>query len=276
MQSDNHPITKSRNHAMIITLLTDFGTQDTYVGVMKGVMLGICPAARLVDLTHAVPPQAVAVGAWLLRGAVDSFAAGTTHLAVVDPGVGSGRAPVAVVTPAGCLVGPDNGLLYPAAVHLGVLEVRRLENPRFFRTPVSQTFHGRDIFAPVAAHLAAGVPPSELGPRRPGLQPLALAEPVRRGDTITGAVIYIDRFGNLVTNIPAAALADYAIRGLSVSIAGVQVDVAELSPSYAAVAEHAALAIIGSWGLLELAVRDGNAAAAWGVGAGASVAVTPR
>ncbi|MGH7786504.1 MAG: SAM hydrolase/SAM-dependent halogenase family protein [Candidatus Binatia bacterium] len=255
----------------IITLLTDFGTRDAYVGIMKGVALGICPAARLVDLTHAVPPQAVGLGALVLRSALDAFPDGTVHLAVVDPGVGSARAPVAVVTARAILVGPDNGLLAPSAAHLGVTAVYRLEAPAYFRQPVSQTFHGRDVFAPVAAHLAAGLDPSLLGP--PGaLQAMDLAAPRQVDDALHGEVVYVDHFGNLVTNLPAAALRTFRASRVSVRIA--EMTIAGLVSSYAAAAPGAPLAIIGSWDLLEVAVRDGDAAARLQVGIGAPVAVT--
>jgi len=234
----------------IITLLSDFGTRDAYVGVMKGVALGICPTARLVDLTHAVPPQAVRLGALLL---------GTVHLAVVDPGVGSVRAPVLVVTPGAVLVGPDNGLLAPSAAALGVRAVHRLERDAFFRQPVTRTFHGRDVFAPVAAHLAAGTPPDAFGPPLSGLQPLDLPEPEVQAGAVQGEVVYVDHFGNLITNITAAALASFRAQSLSVRIA--EMTLSPLVSSYAAVAPGAPLALIGSWGTLEVAVRDGSAAA---------------
>jgi S-adenosylmethionine hydrolase len=242
----------------IITLLTDFGTRDAYVGIMKGVALGICPAARLVDLTHEVPPQAVSLGALVLRAAVEFFAAGSVHVAVVDPGVGSARAPVLVVTDHAYLVGPDNGLLAPAAAALGLRAVRRLAREEFFRHPVSGTFHGRDVFAPVAAHLAAGTAPDAFGPELPGLQPLDLPAPRRAANAVHGEVVYVDRFGNLVTNIPAAALASFHAPVVSVRIAGMTLS--PLAPTYAAVAPGAVVALIGSWRTLEVAVRDGNAA----------------
>jgi hypothetical protein len=243
----------------IITLLSDFGTRDAYVGVMKGVALGVCPTARLVDLTHAVPPQAVPLGALLLRSAVDYFPDGTVHLAVVDPGVGSARDPVLVVTARALLVGPDNGLLAPSAAALGVRAVHRLERDEFFRRPVSRTFHGRDVFAPVAAHLAAGTPPDAFGPPLSGLQPLDLPEPQVQAAAVHGEVVYVDHFGNLITNITAAALASFRAQNLSVRIA--EMNLSPLATSYAAVAPGAALALIGSWGTLEVAVRDGSAAA---------------
>lgn len=242
----------------IITLLTDFGTRDAYVGIMKGVALGICPAARLVDLTHEVPPQAVRLGALVLRNAVEFFADGSVHVAVVDPGVGSARAPLLVVTDRAYLVGPDNGLLAPAAAALGLRAVRRLANEEFFRHPVSDTFHGRDVFAPVAAHLAAGRPPDAFGPELPGLQPLDLPAPRSEANAVHGEVLYVDRFGNLITNIPAAALGSFHAPGVSVRIAGMTLS--PLAPTYAAVAPGALVALVGSWRTLEVAVRDGNAA----------------
>lgn len=256
----------------VITLLTDFGTRDAYVGIMKGVALGICPTARLVDLTHEVPPQAVPVGALLLRSAVESFPDGTVHLAVVDPGVGSARDAVAVITARACLVGPDNGLLAPAAAALGPYTVRRLTCEELFRRPVSQTFHGRDIFAPIAAHLAAGMPPQRLGPQVPALQPLALPEPRVESNAVHGEVIYVDHFGNLITNIGAAALRAFRPQNLSVRIA--ETMISPLASSYAAVPAGMALALIGSWGTLEVAVRDGRAADALHAGVAARVTVT--
>ena len=243
----------------IITLLTDFGTRDAYVGIMKGVALGICPAARLVDLTHDVPPQAVQLGALLLRSAVEYFPAGTVHLAVVDPGVGGSRAPVLVETERGVLVGPDNGLLAPAAAALRIRAVRRLARDEFFRDPVSDTFHGRDVFAPVAAHLAAGTPPEAFGPELAELAPLDLPEPRLADGAVHGEVVYVDRFGNLITNIPAASLTAFPARSLSVRIAGMTLS--PLAPAYAAVAPGEPVALVGSWRTLEVAVRDGNAAA---------------
>ena len=255
----------------IITLLTDFGTRDAYVGIMKGVALGVCPSARLIDLTHAVPPQAVRLGALLLRSAVEYFPDRTVHLAVVDPGVGSARAGVLVVTERAYLVGPDTGLLAPSAAALGVRAVHRLERDAFFRRPVSQTFHGRDVFAPVAAHVAAGTAPEAFGGSLSGLQPLDLPEPVVESGAVHGEVVYVDRFGNLITNIPASALASFRMPTLSVRIG--EMTVLPFAPTYSAVATGAPVALIGSWGMLELAVRDANAAAQLQAGVATRVTV---
>ena len=256
----------------LITLCTDFGTRDPYVGIMKGVMLAVDPSLRFVDLTHDVPPQDVTAGALALRSAVEHFPDGTVHLAVVDPGVGSARDPVAVVTERGTLVGPDNGLLEPSASRLGLCEVRRLERRDLFRAEVSRTFHGRDVFAPIAARLAAGMDAAELGPRLERLTPLALPVP-RRGDfVVRGEVIYVDRFGNLLTNISDTDLSTFHGRSLSVTIRRVSIDA--LVDAYSAVRSGMPLAIVGSWGLLEIAVRDGNAAEKLDAARGTPVSVT--
>jgi S-adenosylmethionine hydrolase len=198
------------------------------------------------------------VGALLLRSAVEYFPAGTVHLAVVDPGVGSARTPLLVVTERACFVGPDNGLLAPAAATFGIRSVRRLANTRYFRQQVSDTFHGRDVFAPVAAHLAAGTPPEAFGDELADLQRLDLPEPRVEPGAVHGEVIYVDHFGNLITNIAAGALTRFHPQSLSVRVAGMTLS--PIAASYAAVAPGAPVAVIGSWSTLEVAVRDGNAA----------------
>jgi S-adenosylmethionine hydrolase len=254
-----------------ITLLTDFGTRDTFVGVMKGVIFGICPQARVMDLTHAVPPGQIMAGALALRGAVAFFPAGTIHVAVVDPGVGSARRPIIVETEHGVLVGPDNGLLGPAAAASGRRALRLIENQALLRHPVSQTFHARDIFAPVAAHLARGVAPQAVGRRLDTMVELAIPVPSRTPSGLAGEVVYVDHFGNLVTNIDAEAIGRFPAPAVSVSIEATRV----VGPvtAYAAVPEGALLAIIGSWGLMEVAVRNGNAAQVLAAGPGTPVTV---
>ena len=242
----------------LVTLLTDFGARDTYVGVMKGVILGIAPAARLVDLTHEVPAQAITVGALLLRNAVTYFPAGTIHLAVVDPGVGSMRDPVAVLTERGVLIGPDNGLLSPSAVLMGLRGVWRLDREELFRSPISATFHGRDIFAPVAAHLAAGLPIERVGRRLSGLHPLLLPESRADHGTVHGQVLYVDHFGNLITNVPAATLESFPAQKVSVTIG--RMVIRPLSSTYASVPHGSPVLLVGSWGMLEIAIRNGRAA----------------
>jgi S-adenosylmethionine hydrolase len=259
----------------IITLTTDFGVDDVFVGVMKGVILGINPAARIVDITHAVPAHAVEVGALLLRLAAPYFPQGTVHVAVVDPGVGTMRRAVAAETAAGIFVGPDNGVLAPAAERAGVTRVIDCTERRYQLAAGGPTFHGRDLFAPVAAHLSAGVPLDRVG--RPGtaLTPLALPT-VQRQQTdgitrILGEVIYVDIFGNLFTNISAADIEAFPRHRLSVSIADIVLR--GLGASYSAVPEGELVALLNSWGLLEIAQRNGSALERAGAGRGAPVAV---
>lgn len=255
----------------IITLLTDFGLEDAFVGIMKGVILSINPEARLVDLTHAVPPQQILAGALVLRSAARAFPSGTIHVAVVDPGVGSARRPILVETGGGFLVGPDNGVLAPAATALGRRTVRLIDNATFFRRPVSHTFHGRDIFAPVAAHLSRGIAPESFGPSLDAMVELALPTVQRTPGAIAGEILYTDHFGNLVTNIEAEAIASFSAERVSVSIG--DTCVAGLVTAYTAVAEGQALAIVGSWGMVEVAVRNGDAAKMFAAGPGTRVTV---
>lgn len=264
----------SRTPSPIITLLTDFGLEDAYVGLMKGVILEIDPAARIVDLTHCVPPQDITRAALILRSAVEYFPPGTIHVAVVDPGVGSSRRPLLVHTPRAAFVGPDNGVLVPAARQTGELRAYVLDQPSRFRQPVSQTFHGRDVFAPVAAHLSVGADPATLGTPTPHITELSLPRPRIAEGGVEGEVIYIDRFGNLVTNIEASMLDRFRRRSLSVSIGGTPV--AGPVASYAAVAEGTPLALIDSWNVLEIAVRNGSAARELRAGLGTTVRVTAR
>jgi len=252
----------------VVTMLSDFGTADAYAGIMSGVVLTAAPDARVVHLTHAVPAQEISLGAMLLRSAVEYFPAGTVHLAVVDPGVGGARDPILVVTDRAVLVGPDNGLLYPAAVDLGLREVRRIEARELFREPVSHTFHGRDIFAPIAGRLAAGRSPGEMGPTLPVMRSLDFSRCNDDGGQITGEVVYVDHFGNLITNIPTGDLAD----------CGVAIDlgdrcVAGIASSYSDVATGEMVAVRGSWGMLEIAQRDGSAASALQLSRGSRVVV---
>lgn len=191
----------------IITLLTDFGNHDVYVAVMKGVIAQINPSLKVIDLTHQIPPQNIAAARFNLMNAFPYFPKGTVHIAVVDPGVGSQRRGIAVQLNAGFLVGPDNGLFTGVLNQNSVITAVELTNPEYWRTPkTSNTFHGRDIFASAGAHLASGVPIEKLGkvidPKT--LIELAIAERKVMNNNITGCIQYIDHFGNLITNIPAA------------------------------------------------------------------------
>jgi S-adenosyl-L-methionine hydrolase (adenosine-forming) len=236
----------------LITLLTDFGLADTYVGQMKGAILTAAPDAQLVDLTHTVSPQDVFGGAFLLWTAVETFSTGTVHLAVVDPGVGSARRAIAVLSARGdAFVGPDNGLLMPAVERLGGLSAAvELSDHHFWRPTLSTTFHGRDIFGPVASHLANGVPLEALGPMLNDVVRLSLPKP----DGLRGEVLHVDTYGNLVTNLSADALpARYVVH--------IGSRVVRPARNYTAVAPGGLLALVGSAGLLEISARDASAAA---------------
>ncbi len=250
----------------LVTLTTDFGLQDPFVGVMKGVILGICPGARIVDVTHGIPPQDVLAGCLALGDAAPYFPPDTVHVAVVDPGVGSDRPAVAVRTARALFVAPDNGLLSFLRPD-EVLEVRRLENPDLWLHPVSRTFHGRDVFAPVAAHLARGVPLADVGPEHPGLRRLHLPGPVREPGAVRGEVLGFDRFGNAVTNIREG---DLPRPGRAAEVAGRRIP---LLGTYAETAPGRALALWGSSGRLEVSVREGSAREALGLRRGDPVRV---
>jgi hypothetical protein len=251
----------------VITLLSDFGTRDAYVAAMKGVILDICPEATIVDVTHEVPPQDVRAGAFLLAEAAPYFPEGTVHVAVVDPGVGSARRPIAVETAKAHLVGPDNGIFQRYLCAAPLRRAVEIASPRYRRPDVSSTFHGRDLFAPAAAHLARGLDLAELGPPARDLAALALPLPRRAPGLLEGEVIHVDRFGNLITNLESQDLG--AVRAVEVPGASL----AGLARAYADAEPGSLLALVGSGGLLEISMRDGSAAAALGAGRGARVAV---
>lgn len=255
----------------IITLLTDFGDQDGYVAAMKGVILGLAPDAILVDITHAIAPQAVQQAAYVLAQAVPFFPPGAIHLAVVDPGVGSARRPLAIQTPTAAFVGPDNGLFSLVIESAPSLTCVHLDRPQFWRENPGATFHGRDIFAPIAAHLARQTPLSQLGAPISDPVRLPIPAPQRLPDgTMTGVIIHVDHFGNLISNIPADWLtaARWRVHIGPITIAGVQ-------PHFAAAPPGALLTYCGSAGTLEIAVRNGSAAQALGAGVGQGVVVEP-
>ncbi len=191
----------------IITLTTDFGLDDIYVGIMKGVILSINPACTIVDITHAVTPRDIAAGAFALESSCPYFPAGAIHMAIVDPGVGSGRRALVVETERSLFVGPDNGIFSFALSAPGLKAVYALTSTDYFLPDMSATFHGRDIFAPVAAHLSKGVQPEHMGRRIDDPVILPQAVPVMRGAGILeGCIVHIDRFGNLITNISRVML----------------------------------------------------------------------
>ena len=257
-----------------ITLLTDFGTEDAYAAVMKGVILTRDPRATLVDITHAIEPQNIRHGAFVLATAYQYFPKNTIHVAVVDPGVGSGRRAIILKVAGAVFVAPDNGLLTYVIDQLSLnedqvpdsggeavmvrlkrgIEAVSITDPRFWRTPVSPTFHGRDIFAPVAAGLSLGLSPYEFGEKTDTLTVLPITRPrVVGADELVGHAMHIDRFGNIVTDIRSSDLP----RGpVEIGVGGARID--GISRYYGEARGLAAL--IGSSGYLEISLRDGSAA----------------
>jgi S-adenosylmethionine hydrolase len=260
---------------LIVTLLTDFGTADYFVGALKGAVLASNPEAQVVDITHEVPPYDVEAGAFTLRAAFETFPAGTVHVAVVDPGVGSARRAIAVEGRGHTFVGPDNGLFGLIYERVRPFRVFQLTNANYFRQEVSPTFHGRDIFAPVAGALSRGVSAEELGPEVFDFVRLPSAAPERAGDgMLVGAVLHVDRFGNLVTNITPEELSEEAIaRGARLRIAGREVR--RFRRFFAEDVEGSGepFAVWGSAGLLEVAIFRGSAARVLGVKRGDRVEV---
>jgi S-adenosylmethionine hydrolase len=259
----------------IITFTSDFGHEDWFVGVVHGVLHGLCPEARVVDLAHGIPPGHIARAAFVLEAAAPDFPDGTVHLAVVDPGVGTARRALAVGAHGQRFVGPDNGLL-EWALSAGDAEVRALTEERFFRKPVSRTFHGRDVFAPVAARLACGLALDELGPRVSDPVRLDTASPRRVDDGLVGRVVYVDRFGNALTNLTAGRIAAEFPR---VPEERLEVEVGTrtlrgITRSYGDAPMGAIVAIMGSSGRLEIAQVGGDAASRLGLGERDGVRVT--
>ncbi len=263
--------------APIVTLTTDFGVSDVYVAVMKGVILSISPEASIIDITHSIKPQNILQGAFVLNTAYRYFPKQTVHVAIVDPGVGSERQGIIVKTPSAFFVAPDNGILsyvindlcptegrgegrlawYPESLEtitlMKGLEAVAITDPRFWRHPVSPTFHGRDIFAPVAAGLSLGISPYEFGDKTNSLHVLPIPQPIldSRGD-LTGQILHVDSFGNLITNIKSSDLShrDIIIQAGREYIRGLNRYYDE---------GEGLMAIIGSSGYLEISLKNGRA-----------------
>jgi S-adenosylmethionine hydrolase len=254
----------------IITLLTDFGSVDYYVAAMKGVMAGICPEAQFIDITHDVKAYAIGDAAWTLAQAAPCFPAGTVHLVVVDPGVGSARRPILAEAAGYRFVAPDNGVLTRVLMADPRHRIREITAQRYFRSPVSATFHGRDIFAPVAAHLAAGVPPSGFGKRLN--DPVLIDNPQSRQNpdgSIQGIIQKIDRFGNLITNLNATMLSSLADGAWQLEIGSKTV--CRLAANYSDVQPGELFAIIGSTGNVEVSINQGSASSEPGIFLGQGV-----
>jgi hypothetical protein len=250
----------------VITLTTDFGTADHFVGAMKGVILAIAPRARIVDLTHGIAPFNIAEAAFEIAQAWRWFPAGSIHVAVVDPGVGSARRAILVEAARQYFIGPDNGvfsLIYAAAEH----RVRQIDNPKVMLPQVSRTFHGRDVFAPAAAHLARKTPPARFGKRIRDYARLESLEPRKlRGQTWRGVVLKVDRFGNLITSFHVRQFPD--VKTNPVEFRAGRRRIRRLALTYADTRPGELFALVGSSGYLEIAANQLSAAQALGIRAG--------
>jgi hypothetical protein len=267
--------------SVIITLTTDFGLSDAYTAEMKGVILGINPDVTFVDICHTIKPQNVTQAAFVLSTAHRFFPKGTIHIVVVDPGVGSERRAVLLRTPFADFVAPDNGVLSyivqevaEKSITGGAVKLRQgttaisLTNPVFWRQQVSSTFHGRDVFAPVAAHLSLGTPPADFGEPINTLVTMPLLYPHKTPSGLTGHIVHIDNFGNLITNISAQELAEERDQ-IAVIVGGKRIQ--GLCRTYTE--GSSLLALVGSHGYLEIALKNGNAAGFLGVGTGDQVRI---
>jgi len=254
----------------VITLITDFGLEDGYVGTMKGVILSIAPQAVLIDISHEIAPGDIREAAFVLYTAYPYFPEGTIHLIVVDPGVGSERRVIAVRTPRAYFVTPDNGVLSYVLAREPVKGMVNLTSPRYWLPevgsdrPVAPTFHGRDVFAPAAAYLAKGIPLDDLGEPLDEIVTFPLSRPRTRPDgTIVGHILHIDRFGNLITDVESQRIKARSGEGMTIEIAGQTIN--GLGLTFSSVGEGELVAYLGSAGYLEVAVRGGDAAQALGM-----------
>ena len=256
----------------ILTLTTDFGLTDHYVAAMKGVILGICPTAQMVDVTHQVSPFEITEGAYTIAQAWRCFPKKTVHVVVVDPGVGTARRPILMEAGGQYFIAPDNGVLsmiYNTEEH----KIRLISNERWFRKPVSRTFHGRDIFAPAAAHLASGAKPAEFGRLIEDYLRPAFGKPRRAGKrTWNGQILKIDHFGNLITNFHIADFPDLERRDFRMAVGPNELTV--LARSYAETSPGELFVILGSSGYYEVSISQGSAAKQVGCAAGGPVELT--
>jgi len=264
------------NVAPIITLLSDFGNRDPYVGSMKGVILSICRKARIVDISHEISKFSVSHGAYVLASVVSYFPSGTIHVCIVDPGVGTKRKALIIKTRRDYLIGPDNGVLAFAANREGVELLIEITNSKYMRDEISSTFHGRDIFSAVAAHLANGVPVMEFGRETNEFVQPDFSKPVQNGGKLSGEIIHLDDFGNVVTNISLEDIRKLGLSpGVSVKILlGRAVHEVRFGMTYGDVVKGQAVALIGSTGLLEISVNSGNASFSFKAREGSKVTIS--
>lgn len=246
----------------VVGLLSDFGLKEPYIAEMKAVILSICEDVQIIDISHGISKFDIRMGAFVLASAVPYFPKGTVYVAVVDPGVGTERRPVVVETERSLLVGPDNGLLMLAAQREGVRRVYEIANTALMLPRVSKTFHGRDVFAPTAAYLAKGQLPSAVGPRIKDYIIPKYAKPLGKDGVLTSEVLYVDDFGNVVTNISEEDLNRISVKQEASLLLRVERKVLRLrySSAYGDVGVNELLTVIGGHGYLEIAMNQGNAA----------------
>jgi S-adenosylmethionine hydrolase len=257
----------------IITLTTDFGPKDPYVAEIKAVILSINPDARIVDVTHEVEKFNTRMAAYVLACAAPYFPNGTVHVAVVDPGVGTKRQAVLIQTRRGFFVGPDNGVLALAAGNQSIERVFSIKNRKLMLPRISNTFHGRDVFAPVAAHLSNRTRPTEIGPEIHKILTPRFVRTARRKNTLVGEVLYVDGFGNIITNFEKKELDLINIKEtVDIKFKKIRLRL-KLCKAYEEVEEQKALAIIGSHNFLEVSVNQGNAARKFKVKTGDEIAL---
>ncbi len=243
----------------IVTLTTDFGLKDSYVAEIKAVILRIFQKAIIVDITHEIAKFNTQVGAYVLACSAPYFPKGSVHLAVVDPGVGTKRRPIVIQTQKGYFVGPDNGILFLAAEKQGIIRIHELSNPELMEPKVSNTFHGRDIFAPAAAHLARGINPEEFGPKIIDVEKPEFSIITRKEGRLIGMVLHVDGFGNIVTNITDKEMEQIHAKGkVSVELPNYKVKM-KLCKAYGEAKHFEPLALVGSHNFLEIAINQGNA-----------------
>jgi S-adenosylmethionine hydrolase len=257
--------------SQIITLTTDFGLQDHYVSAMKAVMLGIAPDVRFVDVSHEIPAQDIMAGAWVVKNTAFLYPPGTVHLVVVDPGVGTSRHPIALKIKDQYFVGPDNGI-FSLLFKEYEYEAYKLNNSTYWAQGLSNTFHGRDVFAPVSAHLSTGVSLDEVGEPIDDLVTYHWAVPIADKDGLQGWVVHIDRFGNLITNISDELIEDHLKRkSVKIYVGNTMLD--KVVSTFGDVEEGEPAAFIGSSGMLEIGINKGNAARMLSVDKGAQISI---
>jgi hypothetical protein len=254
-------------------LTSDFGLKDPYVAEMKGVILTINPKATLIDITHDVEKFNIRMAAFMLASAAPYFPQGTVHLAVVDPGVGSQRRAILIQTEKGFFVGPDNGILVLAAQNQGIEHIYHLTNPKFMLHKISSTFHGRDIFAPAAAHLDKGVLPTEFGTEIKDPTNPEFTRVKRANGSLIGEVLHIDGFGNIITNINETDMVQNHAKLVKVELPDISLKLT-FGKTYAEAKPKELIALIGSHGFLEIALNQGNAAEKFHVKTGDKIVVT--